>query len=330
MNPFKAKVILKYKKKDFTDSVETFTYTDNASGASDSISVQLKNMDHIWNTSRMPKKAAKIKATLVTTEGTVKKTFPCGTFFLDELELQGYPSTITLGAVSDPVKYAFKNRKRNRTWQNSTLKQVTRDIAKRYSFKLIYRAPVIKLCSVEQDGQTDSEFIKDLCTKYGCGVKMYAKRIVVYGIRRYENKKAKVVLTEQDMEPGWTYHTTINGNYNAVKLNYTKADGEVITAKAGTGARVLELNEKADNKADAMRVALARVNAANADTTTLRFTLRKPRFLSSTQVFRIKGMGKINGKYFVTRVRHTLNKGYRVQVEARKITGRITDTCVLV
>ena len=119
--------------------------------------------------------------------------------------------------------------------------------------------------------------------------------------------------------------TTINGNYNAVKLSYTGTDGNTIEVKAGKGKRVLELNEKADNRDDAMKIALARVNAENADTTTLRFTLRKPAFISSTQVIRIRGLGKLSGKYFVTRVRHTLNGGYKVQIEARKVSGRIYD-----
>lgn len=326
MNPFEAKVILKYNNSSFTGSVESFTYTDNASSASDSISVTLKNINRKWNNQRMPKKASKITASIQTTgEDKKKRTYRCGTFYLDDMEFQGYPSTINIGAVSDPVNYSFKNRKRDQTWNKTTLKQVAGDIAKRYKFKLKYSASTIKLSAVEQDGQTDSEFLDSLCKKYGCGLKLYAKKIVIYEIERYESRSPKKTIYEKDMEPGWNYHTTINGNYNAVKLSYTGTDGNTIEVKAGKGKRVLELNEKADNRDDAMKIALARVNAENADTTTLRFTLRKPAFISSTQVIRIRGLGKLSGKYFVTRVRHTLNGGYKVQIEARKVSGRIYD-----
>jgi len=241
------------------------------------------------------------------------------------MEFQGYPSTATFSAVSDPVSYAFKNRKRSRTWKNTNLKQVAEDISKTYpNLKIVYDAPEIRIVALEQSKQTDSSFLSSLTEKYGCGMKLYSNKIVIYGIERYENRKSIKTITPRQMEPGWTYRTTINGNYTGVKLSYKTSSGKKIETQHGTTKRLLSLSEKVDNKEDAIRVALARVNKENADTTKLSFTLRTPFFLTATSCITISGMKKINGKYFVTRVRHTLSDGYKVQVECRKITERIT------
>ena len=327
MEPLRYKVVLKCGNTDYSSQVETLNYTDEADGASDSISVTLSDISGKWHGSKMPKKAIKIIAKIKKTgqDLVTPKIFNCGTFYLDDMEFQGKPSIAIFGAVSDPVSYAFKNRKRSKVWKSTNLKQVATDVAKNYQgLKVVYDAPTIPITSLEQSKQTDSSFLNSLTERYGCGLKIYSNKIVIYSIERYENKASVRTFMEKHLEPGWTYRTTINGNYTGVKLTYKTSKGKKIEAKAGTEKRLLSLSERVDNQADAMRVALARVNKENADTTTLKFTLRAPVFLTATSCITIKGMGKINGKYFITRVRHTLSSGYKVQVECRKITKRIT------
>lgn len=325
MEPLNYKAVVKIEGKDYSSQVESFSYVDEADGASDSVSIVLSDISGKWHGSSMPKKTSEIIAKIKKTGGEyAPKVYNCGLFHLDEMEFQGYPSTATFGAVSDPVSYAFKNRKRSRTWKNTNLRQVTADIAKNYpKIKIVYDAPAVPIAKLEQSKQSDSSFLSSLAEKYGCGMKLYANKIVVYGIERYENKKSVKTIDKKQMEPGWTYRTTINGNYTGVKLVYKTSGGKKIETLHGNTKRLLVLSEKVDNKADADRVALARVNKENMGSTTLSFTLRSPAFLAATSCINITGLGKLNGKYFITRVRHSLSSGYKVQVECRKITERI-------
>lgn len=325
MDPVKYKAVVKIGETNFSSQVESFNYTDEANGASDSLSVTLNDILGKWHGEKMPNGASRIIAKIKKVGGGASvKIFRCGIFYLDDMEFQGYPSTATFGAVSDPVSYAFKNRKRNRTWKDTNLKQVTEDISKDYpNLKIVYDAERIPIKTLEQTKQTDSSFLNSLTDKYGCGMKLYSNKIVVYSIERYEKRKATKTIYKKQMEPGWTYHTTINKNYTGVKLVYKTTGGKKIETQHGSTKRMLSLSEKAESKEDAIRIALARVNKENADTTTLKFTLRTPQFLTATSCINIKGMGKLNGKYFITRVRHTISNGYKVQVECRKITKRI-------
>lgn len=326
MDPLQYKPVVKVAGTDYSGQIETLTYVDEADGSSDSLSITLSDVSGKWHGANMPQKAVVVLAKIKRLGGdVVNKTFNCGKFHLDEMEFQGYPSIATFGAVSDPVSYAFKTTKRTRNWKNSTFKQIASDIAKKYkSLSIVYDGPAIPLVTVEQSKQTDSSFLKSLAEKYGFGMKIYSNKIVLYSIEKYEKKAAVRTVKMTQMEPGWTYTTTINGNYTGVKLSYKTSGGKTITTQHGTTKRLLILSEKVDNKADAERIALARVNKENMDTTTLRFALRTPAFLTATSCIKITGMGKINGKYFITRVRHTLSNGYKVQVECRKITKRIS------
>lgn len=326
MDPLQYKPVVKVAGTDYSGQIETLSYTDEADGSSDSLSITLSDISGKWHGSKMPKKAVVVLAKIKRTGGDVaNKIFNCGRFHLDEMEFQGYPSIATFGAVSDPVSYAFKTTKRTKIWKNSSFKQVAADIAKKYkSLSIVYDGPAIPLVTIEQSKQTDSSFLKSLAEKYGFGMKIYSNKIVLYSIEKYEKKNPVRTIKMTQMEPGWSYTTTINGNYTGVKLSYKSSGGKTITTQHGSSKRLLILSEKADNKADAERIALARVNKENMDTTKLRFTLRTPAFLTATSCIQITGMGKINGKYFITRVRHTLSNGYKVQVECRKITKRIS------
>lgn len=323
MKPTRYEAVVKIGATDYSKQLESFSYTDEADGSSDSVSITLSDISGKWHNSKMPKAASKVIAKIKKT-GEKTKTYACGIFHLDQIEFTGYPSSAIFSAVSDPVSYAFKTTQRNRTWKHTTFLQICKDISKTYkSLKVVYDAPTIPIAVLEQSKQTDSSLLKSLAEKYGCGVKIYANKIVVYSIERYENKKAVKTINVNQMEPGWTWQSTINGNYTGVKLTYKKTNGKKIETMHGSAKRLLRLTEKADSKADAVRIALARVNKENADTTTLRFTLRSPDFVSATSTINITGLAKLNGKYFVTRVRHTISNGYKVQIECRKIGKRI-------
>lgn len=324
MDPIEFKAVVKVAGKE-CGQVEALSYTDEADGSSDSVSVTLSDISGKWHGENMPQKAETIHAKIKRMGGGEKaKIFNCGIFQLDDIEIQGYPSTATFGAVSDPVSEAFKTTKRTRTWKHTNLRQIAMDISKKYAkLKIVYDGPTVPIASAEQNKQPDSTFLKSMAEKYGFGVKVCFNKIVLYNIEQYENKKAVKTLTPKQIEPGWTWRTSINEKYTGVKLSYKNSSGKKIETKHGTNKRLLILSEKVENKADAIRVALARVNKENENVTKMSFTLRNPMFLAATSCIQLNGFGALNGKYFITRVSHTLSSGYKVKVECRKIGKRI-------
>lgn len=327
MKPLQTAVSVKYNGKKLDRSVENFSFTDQAEGSSDSISIQYPNIDHYWLGKNFPGKK-KIEPTIKISENGKSKVLKCGIFWTDDISVTGYPSSISVEAVSDPVHESFKDAERTTTWNSTTVKNVCEDTIKKYGMKLYYDANDIPIGSLEQSKQPDSSFLQSITEKYGLYMKVYANKLIIYDPARYEGKKSVMTLTEKDLEPGWTYNTTINDSYTGANFNYSDSDkSQNYKLCCGTGPRILNINEKCDDYSDATRILLGRFNRKNEGKSILKFSLREPKIVYAGTNITIKGLGVINGKYFITKVKHSLNNsGYKAQIEARKITKRTTET----
>lgn len=147
--------------------VTAFTYTDVANGKSDSISINILDIDKEWLGDGMPVKGSSVEATIKTSEWEYgSEAFNCGTFELDDISFSGRPLECQLSAVSAPTNDDFKTKTRTVTWQSTTLKDIAQKIADRANVKLYYSGDSIKITEREQNKKTDSAFLKELCDMY--------------------------------------------------------------------------------------------------------------------------------------------------------------------
>lgn len=94
------------------EQATAFSYTDVASGQSDSVSITLQDIGKEWMGKLMPKRGASLGAKIVRTNwgsGEGKDTFDCGTFVLDDISFSGRPLSCVLGGVSVPAMDDFKS-----------------------------------------------------------------------------------------------------------------------------------------------------------------------------------------------------------------------------
>lgn len=331
-DPRKASVSVQYNGKNITtklaEFLSKFSYTDVASGESDSISMSLHNIDKRWLKNWIPSKGDQVIAKISTKnwnkEGD-KKTFKCGSFTIDDYSFKGRPLTATIGAVSMPAMESFKSTERNKTWESVTIESVAKEIAKRSGINLHYEAKSIKINSLEQSKQTDSAFLYSLCEKYGLAMKVYSNKIIIFDEATYENKKSVVTINETDMIT-WSYQTTLAKTYTGAEISYTDASTEKdINVKVGTGrgSRILKINEKCDSSQDAELKGIAGVNNANKKMTTMKITIKANTKIVASSNVTIKGLGKLDGKYAVDKVVHSIGSGYTMSLELRRIQVRI-------
>lgn len=326
----KASVIITYNGKNVTtklsEFLESFSYTDVASGESDSISIKLSNIDKKWLGAWFPAKGDKLSVStkLVNWSKTGEKKFRCGEFTLDEFSFSGRPLVADLGALSLPIKESFKTTERNKTYKKVTIEEIAKEIAKRANVKLVYDAARIDIETIEQS-QNDCDFLYDLCEKYGLGMKVYSSKIIIFDESRYEKKRSVTTINESDMK-SWSYDTSTNKTYTAAKISYTNPKTKKdVSITVGDGKRVLKISEKADSKADAEKIAKAKINNANKKMTTMRITIQANPKIVATSNVTIKGLGKLNGKYAVDKVVHSIGSGYTMILTLRLIQNRIGE-----
>ena len=330
----RASVAMLYNKKSTDEAARYFggfTYTDVASGSSDSISVQFNDPDRRWIDAWFPQKGDRLEPTVLFEdwEGDGDtKTMKCGAFVVDDFSFVGGPIRVTLNAVAMPSTSGFKATERTNTYEKTTLKEIGEKIAVRAGLELFFEpSDKVSIESVTQDKQTDCTFFNDLVTKYGYALKVYNDKLVVFDEATYEGKATVATLHEDDFETGWKYNTTLAGTYTGITYSYTAGKKnktysvDIGDVKSG---RVLFCDDSSNNLYEATLIAVAKINNANKGTTTIQATLKGTWRIRATDCVKIEGIGKLDGKYFVEKSSLTVNStgGTKTNLSLRLVEKR--------
>lgn len=311
---------------------ENVSYTDNSSGVSDDITLTLEDREKSWlMCGFVPEKEHDLDVTLFFNNWNKdgdKLEYHCGNFTVDDITYSGGSSghKCVIKGVSIPASQSFHTCNGSKLWKMVTVKQIAEEFKQKYGMTDLYYwadEPVIE--KVEQDGQTDSNFLYELCKGQGLFLKIYKKALVIFDKATYEKRGITAQFKETDLEE-WTWNSTLNGTYTGAKISYTQPKKKnTIEVLVGQEPRVLILNEKADNEAEALRTAKARVNEENEKAVTLEFTtLGNPNIVATCNI-EIVEMSRINGKYFVDKVTHSLSggSGHSMSVSCYRIFERL-------
>lgn len=306
-----------------------FSYIDVASGESDSVSITMQNIGKEWMGSQMPKYGASLGAKIILTNWNDSERialFDCGTFVLDDISFSGRPLSCVLGGVSVPAMDDFKSLPVMNTWEKTTVQDIAAQIAGRAGVSLHYDADTIQIAEIEQNKQTDSAFLYSLCEKYGLAMKVYNHKIVIFDIVRYEEKEAVLTIRETDTNL-WSFNTTVDGTYTGVNLDYTDPDTEdTIKVTMGSQGRMYAINTQAAGRYDAELQAAAKVNAANRGLQTMEVTIRANINIVASHCVMMSGFESLDGKYYVDKIRHSLGKGYTMELLLHKVQKAIKAT----
>ncbi len=83
-------------------------------------------------------------------------------------------------------------------------------------------------------------------------------------------------LTEQNIEPNWSWNTKLCRTYTGAKYEYTNNDkNQTIKVEVGGGNRILKVTDAASNASEAERITLAKINEANKGDTTMSVTMTR-------------------------------------------------------
>ena len=328
MEPRKYSVAISvFREKDpieFAGKVENFTYTDYARDSSDDVSVSVNNYDYKWLTENALRKEDHLVAVIMhREEGIEEKFLNLGDFIIDDVTYSGRPLTGVFKAQSSPVGEDWKDRDRDKSWSNTSVTQVSSDVAANYGLQFTFIGDDTQIENLEQKKQPDSTFLNELLTKYGYSMKIYSQKLIVYQDKAIEAKDAVKEFYEKDFSE-WSFNTALTDSYTGAHYNYTNQNsGETYNFIIGTDKKVLEVTEAADSIDEARRITVAELNKKNQGSTTMSVTLKIPEKIVATQAVKVTGLGMIDGKYIVEKVTHTLGQGYTQSLELRKVEEQI-------
>jgi len=321
------------------DYLENVSYTDVASGSSDSLDITVHNIDKQWMDNWYPVKGDKVVGSFLFKNWVKDQEdiiLPLGIFTLDEITLRGGPLTANFGCVAVPNDQSFRVRERTKTWSDVTLKEIGEEIATRYGLLFTYDcAESIQVKKLEQSDETDCSFLYSLCENNGLKMKVYAGAITIYDQSEFEQKKSVATLTRESFDgDSWNYADTIAGIYTGARISYKSegSDEEIsvyvgFQAEDAEGSRILKVSQTADSQGDAYRKAAAAVNESNEEATTLKGDIFPDPNICAGVCVKVRGMGKIDGKYFVEKSTISVSDGKTSQsLEMHKCQPRLNYT----
>lgn len=323
-NSRKAKVDISYNGKNITSHINQYvssvTYTDVASGSSDTISLNLIDREKKWIGCWMPSKNDTIEVKIYLhnwDEPGTKTVFKCGTFTIDDLSFSGRPLVAKIGAAASPQSQSFNVTKRTKTWEKVSLKEIAKTVAERSKLTLYFDADNVSIKKIEQNKEEDCKFLYSLCETYGLAMKVYNKKLIIYDEEKYERKSTIATIKESESEViSWSYNTTLTGTYTGARVSYSDpVTDKTEIVNIGSGDRILDVNVSASDKADAEKKGKAKLRAENKKATTMSISLFGNFKITASSCVKLEEFRQLSGKYFVTQVKHRVDSSERTTTD---------------
>jgi len=323
-----ATLSLSYNGKNATEEITNrlgqMTYTDVASGETDTISLVMADEKQKWLNAWFPVEGDYIEVAINqynwSKPGDNKK-LKCGKFLIDDYDFKGPPDTFNLKAISCPINTDFSSTKKSKTWNKTSIKGIASGMAKKIGISLVYDAPDHKINKQEQSDQDDMRFLFGICESYGLAMKLFNSKLIIFSEVEYEKKKAVGTLDKSDCDT-YELNGTLVGIYHGVSIKYTDSKTNKTLSYSyneSKGNRILKVNEKAESYSDAEIKAKAKLRKANKEARTITLDLKGNTSYVAGTCYNITGFGKFNGKYYIDRVTHSFSDGYTVSLQMHRV-----------
>lgn len=306
--------------KDLAPFLLSFSYNDAAGSNSDDISFSLQDINHYWLDNWTPSKGDKISASIITENSSL----PCGTFQVDDISFSGPPSILNIKAVSNDIKKSLSGEKKNRAWENVSLKQIAADIAAKNNLSLFFDSDeIISFHRKEQNRLSDAEFLNSLCNDYGLNLKISDGKIIIYSLDDYCDKISVASLSRLDKNIiSWHFNSKSANTYKAAKVKYhSPTSGQTFIAEFNDDSvegsnRTLEISSRAESQSDAVNIAKKKLSQINSKEISGSITIiGDTRFLAGSNIT-LNDFGMFSGKYFLASVTHSVSQsGYTTELK---------------
>ncbi len=332
MEARRVEVALTYNHVSVDEDIARFllslTYTDHSSGQADDLQITLEDREQIWARDWVPEKgdviAAKITAVGFSGEGS-RETLDCGFFEVDDFEVSGPPSVVTIKAVSAAVSSALRGEESTRAWENIRLKDIARDMANTAEMGLQYLAAYNPFYQRrDQTEQSDLAFLLDCCERAGLALKITNDNIVIFDEEEMEARDPVMTIEKgKNNVLRYKFNSRSRDIYRACEIRYKDpTTGQIFRhiyepPDAPETGQLLKINERVEDAEEGKILAMKRLREKNLKENMASLTMIGDVRLVAGVTVMVKGFGTFDGKYYVTRAQHSLN-GYTVSIDIHK------------
>ena len=315
--PRKVELRILYENRDVTKAIEDYlislTYTDSTEKA-DTLSLELYNEAKEFSLTSYPTPDAEISAFI---DG-----YPCGKFRIDSVRRNLYTFQIEATAIRRTSE--IHKTKRNRNFKNTSLKKIVTQIAEENSLQPVVKVDDIEIENLQQNQQTDAEFLKTLADRWNCYLKIQPDRLFFVERDEFENQEPIATITENqlidvDLEDQVyaVFRSCTVYYHDSVKnrdLSYT-----YVLKNVPVGEEI-KLHEKVETLEQAKKRAIAELKKRNRWRTSGTVTVEGDTSLVAGAVVRLELGDLFSGNYLIEESSHSVDSGgYQTTLTVRRI-----------
>lgn len=301
--------------------------TDEAGFTSDMVEITLA--DRPTSPIQLPETGAELEVFLGY-DGLVQRM---GLFVVDEVELTGWPSAMTIRGKAAPYDTSKGGKtdlqtQKSRSWPKGTkLGDLVAKIAKEHGMEpaVSQSLKTVSLPHLDQSEESDISFLVRVGKRYDAIVKPAGGKLVV--AKAGESKAAS-----GESMPAVAVHSGQTSRYSmtmarrespgtVIAYHHNKRTAKRVPVQVGSGEPVRRLRHWYQDEAAAQAAAQAELDRRTRGEQTLSLTMPGDPQLSAESRLVASGFREgVNGEWLVVRVAHTLDKsvGYACDVECEK------------
>lgn len=273
---------------------------DQAGGLADSIDISFPDPEQAWAKWK-PQKGDKIE---VVVDG-----YTTGLMHFDGWEING--QSFKAMAISTPEK---GKSEAYRVWDEATFLEISGDVAAECGLTLeTYDIVNYNYDRVEQKGLGHLGFLKYLCDREGYGLKCNNRKAVIFGEKAFERKDSvKTIFRDQIIGKPLFKSVAIDLKAKGIIKYYDSKNSllEHSYDAPGIYGGILRMNEHAASIGEAERFVKSGLRHANKHESNGCFSIQLDTTIAAAVNINIADLGAADGKWYLTRVDHSLLNGY--------------------
>lgn len=293
--------------------------TDNRGIEADQLSITLSDHDGLLV---MPSKGAVAQLWLGWSDtGLVPK----GSYIIDEIEHSGAPDILSIRARSADLRKSLKT-KRERSWSDTTLGDVVRQVALANGLKAIVASTLspVSILQLDQANESDANLMTRIGEEFGAVASIKAGCLLCFPAGGGKSASGldlpHITLTREDGD-SHHYLQADRDSYDGVRAYfYDVNSAKKQEAIAGGGENLKDLRHTYSDRQSALRAARAEFNRLKRGSATLSYTLARGRpDLIPELTYTLQGVKNEIDEIIWTggNVRHSVSpdNGYTVSLE---------------
>lgn len=314
--------------KDLSPFLKNVTYEDVESGETDTIELELQDVERLLVADWFPSRGDTLEVELVKElwqgDGQIE-TLPLGLFEIDEITNSYPPNVAKIKGNSCPSNSALRQVDESKSWEDVKLSAIAADVAAAAGLKLFFKAsddPTIK--RAEQAELSRLQFLEKLCVDNGLALKVADGQLIVFDETELEAQNPLSRLSyDLSVIKQFSATATLSEVYKSCEVVYKHGkQDELFQGKfedsSKSDGKVLKINQKVENTGEAEKLARKKLREKNKDEIKIQLTtIGRFEYLSG-QVVELSGHGFYDGRYIIERATHKVGNGYETALEMRR------------